>query len=88
MLAAEGDTVKVGQVVVKIDTSFKPEAKAKVEAPKAEVKVEAKKEPVVATPTTNNSSQTTSYATGTPSIAAAKIMAENNISVRTNEWYW
>ena len=29
VLAAEGDTVKVGQVVVKIDTSFKPEAKAK-----------------------------------------------------------
>jgi 2-oxoglutarate dehydrogenase E2 component (dihydrolipoamide succinyltransferase) len=75
VLAAEGDTVKVGQVVVKIDTSFKPEAK--VEAPKAEVK---KAEPVVATPTTNNASQTTSYATGTPSVAAAKIMAENNIS--------
>lgn len=76
VLAAEGDTVKVGQVVVKIDTSFKPEAKAAVEAPKAEVK---KAEPAVATPTTNNSSQTTSYATGTPSVAAAKIMAENNI---------
>lgn len=77
VLAAEGDTVKVGQVVVKIDTSFKPEAKSVVEAPKAEVK---KAEPVVATPTTNNASQTTSYATGTPSVAAAKIMAENNIS--------
>ena len=76
VLAAEGDTVKVGQVVVKIDTSFKPEAKAKVEAPKAEVKVEAKKEEakVSSTPAT------TSYATGTPSVAAAKIMAENNIS--------
>ncbi len=77
VLAAEGDTVKVGQVVVKIDTSFKPEAKATVEAPKVEAK---KVEPVVATPTTNNSSQTTSYATGTPSVAAAKIMTENNIS--------
>ncbi|MBK8366378.1 MAG: 2-oxoglutarate dehydrogenase complex dihydrolipoyllysine-residue succinyltransferase [Bacteroidetes bacterium] len=76
VLAAEGDTVKVGQVVVKIDTSFKPEAKAKVEAPKAEVKVETKKEEakVSSTPAT------TSYATGTPSVAAAKIMAENNIS--------
>ena len=76
VLAAEGDTVKVGQVVVKIDTSFKPEAKAKVEAPKTEVKVEAKKEEakVSSTPAT------TSYATGTPSVAAAKIMAENNIS--------
>lgn len=75
VLAAEGDTVKVGQVVVKIDTSFKPEAKAVVEAPKAEAKVEAKKEEVKA-PATPAS---TSYATGTPSIAAAKIMAENNI---------
>jgi 2-oxoglutarate dehydrogenase E2 component (dihydrolipoamide succinyltransferase) len=75
VLAAEGDTVKVGQVVVKIDTSFKPEAKAAVEAPKAEVKVEAKKEEVKAPAATS-----TSYATGTPSVAAAKIMAENNIS--------
>lgn len=75
VLAAEGDTVKVGQVVVKIDTSFKPEAKAAVEAPKAEAKVEAKKEDAkpAATPAS------TSYATGTPSVAAAKIMAENNI---------
>lgn len=83
VLAAEGDTVKVGQVVVKIDTSVKPEAKAKTEAPKAEVKAEAKKEETKAEPkkeaqTTNNSAQT-SYATGTPSIAAGKIMEENNI---------
>ena len=78
VLAAEGDTVKVGQVVVKIDTSFKPEVStSSTPAPKAEAK---KAEPVVATPTTNNSSQTTSYAAGTPSVAAAKIMAENNIS--------
>jgi 2-oxoglutarate dehydrogenase E2 component (dihydrolipoamide succinyltransferase) len=76
VLAAEGDTVKVGQVVVKIDTSFKPEAKAAVETPKAEVKVEAKKEEVKV----SSSPATTSYATGTPSVAAAKIMAENNIS--------
>lgn len=76
VLAAEGDTVKVGQIVVKIDTSFKPEAKPKIEAPKAEVKVEAKKEETKVSST----SATTSYATGTPSVAAAKIMAENNIS--------
>jgi 2-oxoglutarate dehydrogenase E2 component (dihydrolipoamide succinyltransferase) len=76
LLAAEGDTVKVGQVVLKIDTSFKPEAKAKVEAPKAEVKLEVKKEEVKAASTTTP----TSYATGTPSIAAAKMMTENNIA--------
>ena len=75
VLAAEGDTVNVGQVVVKIDTSFKPEAKATVEAPK----VEAKKAEPAATFTPNHSPASTSYATGTPSVSAAKIMAENNI---------
>lgn len=80
VLAAEGDTVKVGQVVVKIDTSFKPEAKAKeVVSEKKEVVGEKKPETVVSTQATNNSTQTT-YASGTPSVAAAKIMAENNIS--------
>src|ERR1700710_1447820 len=41
VLAAEGDTVKVGQVIVKIDPSVKPEAKK--EAPKAESKKEEPK---------------------------------------------
>ncbi len=80
VLAAEGDTVKVGQVVVKIDTSVKPEAKK--EAPKAETKTEAKKEEpkketVTSSAVEKNGDKT--YATGTPSVAAAKIMAENNI---------
>lgn len=78
VLAAEGDTVKVGQVVVKIDTSVKPEKKAAaVSEQKAEVKVEAKKEEVKQAAATTT--QTTSYATGTPSVSAAKMMAENNI---------
>lgn len=89
VLAAEGDTVKVGQVVVKIDTSVKPEPKK--EAPKAEpAKAEAKKEEPkkemasAKTEAVNNqqsaggSKQT--YASGTPSPAAGKLMAENNIS--------
>lgn len=76
VLAAEGDTVKVGQVVVKIDTSVKPEAKPKTEA-KAEVKAEAKKEEKQVVTATVEKSGT--YATGTPSIAAAKMMAENGI---------
>ncbi len=75
VLAAEGDTVKVGQVVVKIDTSFKPEAKK--ETPKAEAKVEVKKEePKKEAAVAANAG---TYATGTPSVSAAKIMAENNI---------
>jgi 2-oxoglutarate dehydrogenase E2 component (dihydrolipoamide succinyltransferase) len=84
ILAAEGDTVKVGQVVVKVDTSVKPTAKPKEEAKvdastssankKEEKKVEPKKEAVTST------TEKSTYATGTPSIAAAKIMAENGIS--------
>lgn len=82
VLAAEGDTVKIGQVVVKIDTSFKPEAKAAAPAPakqevKAETKVEAK--PEVKQESQSSKAQAQSYAIGTPSPAAAKLMAENNI---------
>jgi 2-oxoglutarate dehydrogenase E2 component (dihydrolipoamide succinyltransferase) len=81
--AEEGAVVKVGQVVCLIDTSAARPASAS--APVAEKTVEAVKEvaPVaekaapnpgpVATPAND------SYAKGTPSIAAAKIMAENNI---------
>ncbi len=77
VLVAEGETVKVGQVVVKIDTSVKPEAKT--EAPKTETKPEVKKEESKA-PAKTEPVAATSYATGTPSPAAAKLMAENNIS--------
>jgi 2-oxoglutarate dehydrogenase E2 component (dihydrolipoamide succinyltransferase) len=92
VLAAEGDTVKVGQVVAKIDTSVKAEAKA--EAPKeekkeekkeastdkAEPKKDAKDEPKKETAKTEEKSDGKStYATGTPSVAAGKMMEENNI---------
>lgn len=79
ILAAEGDTVKIGQVVVKIDTSFKPEPKAaKVEA-KVEAKKEEKAEPKKEAAVVSSGSEKT-YATGTPSPAAAKLMAENGIA--------
>jgi 2-oxoglutarate dehydrogenase E2 component (dihydrolipoamide succinyltransferase) len=73
LLAAEGDTVKVGQVVCSIDTSVKGEKKAEVAAPKVEVKVEAKKEVVKET------EKADSYASGTPSPAAKKLMDENKV---------
>jgi len=73
LLAAEGDTVKVGQVVCSIDTSVKGEKKAEVVAPKAEVKVEAKKEVV------KEAVKADSYASGTPSPAAKKLMDENKV---------
>lgn len=80
VLAAEGDTVKVGQVVVKIDNSVKPEAKkesqkeeVKSQKEEAAPKKEEKKAEVVA------EKKETSYASGTPSIAASKMMAENGV---------
>ena len=80
-MAAEGDTVKVGQVVCIIDTSVKGEKKVEkkvesVQVQSSKVVVDAVKE---AAPTTINKQQTTSYANGTPSPAAKKLMDENNI---------
>ncbi|HEX8516596.1 MAG TPA: biotin/lipoyl-containing protein, partial [Bacteroidia bacterium] len=79
ILAAEGDTVKVGQVVCSVDTSVKGEKKteSKAEAPKAKaevtVKEENKKELVKET------AKAESYANGTPSPAAKKLMDENKV---------
>ncbi|WP_343635594.1 2-oxoglutarate dehydrogenase complex dihydrolipoyllysine-residue succinyltransferase [Fluviicola sp.] len=87
--AAEGDVVKVGQVVCLIDTSAERPAGSAApaaEAPKAEAKAEATPQPVAApaektsAPTPNPGPVSDSYAKGTPSPAAAKIMAENGVS--------
>ncbi|WP_343698136.1 2-oxoglutarate dehydrogenase complex dihydrolipoyllysine-residue succinyltransferase [Flavobacterium sp.] len=81
--AEEGDTVAVGAVVCLIDTDAAkqsgsadaaPKAEApKAEAPKAEVKEAPKAEPVQAP-------AAASYAAGTPSPAARKILDEKNIA--------
>lgn len=83
LLAGEGDTVKVGQAIVKIDTSVKPEAngkadEAKKEVKKAEEKAETKKEEVKKEEKKKEEVKT--YATGTPSPAASKLMAESKIN--------
>jgi 2-oxoglutarate dehydrogenase E2 component (dihydrolipoamide succinyltransferase) len=73
-LASEGDTVKVGSVICTIDTSVKAETKpASVAAPAPAS--ESKK----STPAESPAPQTGSYAAGTPSPAAKKIMDENKI---------
>ena len=80
--AEDGDTVAVGAVVCLIDTSAEKPAdfvsadavEEVVEA--APVKVEA---PKAAAPSPDPIAKK-SYASGTPSVAAAKIMKENNIS--------
>lgn len=83
--AAEGDVVKVGQVVCLIDTSAERpagSAPAAAEAPKAVEAAPAKAEAVAekSAPAPNPGPATDSYAKGTPSPAAAKMMAENGIS--------
>ena len=76
--AEEGDVVEVGQVVCLIDTSAAKPAGGSVEAPKAEVKEEVKAAPApVATPAP--AAPATTYATGTPSPAAKKVLDEKGI---------
>ncbi|WP_312557545.1 2-oxoglutarate dehydrogenase complex dihydrolipoyllysine-residue succinyltransferase [Empedobacter brevis] len=76
--AEEGDVVEVGQVVCLIDTDApRPEGGSApaAEAPKAEVKEEVKAAPApVATP-----APAATYATGTPSPAAKKVLDEKGI---------
>ncbi len=88
LLAAEGDTVKVGQEIVSIDNSVKGESKkseagsaVKKEESKQEVKAESKKEAVKegAKETVKETSKADGYAAGTPSPAAKKILDENKI---------
>src|SRR5690554_4533489 len=75
--AEEGDAVAVGEVVCLIDTSAaKPEGAATTtEAPK----VEEKKEEVKAAP----AASAATYATGSASPAAKKILDEKNIDPAT-----
>ena len=75
--ANEGDAVEVGAVVCLIDTSAKASKVDDIELPKkVEDKVIEKK--VVET---ENKVEQSSFASGTPSPAAAKILSEKNISV-------
>jgi 2-oxoglutarate dehydrogenase E2 component (dihydrolipoamide succinyltransferase) len=74
--AEEGDAVAVGEVVCLIDTdAAKPEVSGAV---KKEVVENTKKEVVVEAPAKKES-----YATGSPSPAAKKILSEKNISAST-----
>ena len=76
---AEGDTVQVGQVVASLDTAFQPEAAASAAPASAPEIAPAVKTPLVEKPAEAVESvvKPTSYAHGTPSPAASKLMAEN-----------
>jgi 2-oxoglutarate dehydrogenase E2 component (dihydrolipoamide succinyltransferase) len=83
ILAAEGDTVKVGAVVCTIDTSVVGEAKA---APVAKQDETKKVEAAVAAPVAkvetvaaSNGESKVTYASGIPSPAASKMLAEQGV---------
>ena len=73
-IAAEGDTLAIGAVVCKIEDGGA--APAKADAPKAEEKAVVTEDKTTA-PVAERSGE--SYATGTPSPAAGKILAEKGI---------
>jgi 2-oxoglutarate dehydrogenase E2 component (dihydrolipoamide succinyltransferase) len=87
--AGEGDVVKVGQVVCLIDTSAERPAGSAPKVADASTSSVTKEEvkaapvaaaaPAAAAPSPDPVKKDT-YAAGTPSVAASKIMAENNIS--------
>ncbi|MFM8596157.1 MAG: 2-oxoglutarate dehydrogenase complex dihydrolipoyllysine-residue succinyltransferase [Flavobacteriales bacterium] len=81
--AAEGDVVKVGQVVCLIDTSAaRPAGSPAAEVPAAiEVKATPSPAPAAAPATPNpDPIKPASYAAGSASPAAAKIIKENNVN--------
>ena len=83
--AEDGDTVAVGAVVCLIDTSAeKPAGFTSAPVESAPVVKAQESKPVAAAPSPDPVKPVvenkTSYASGTPSLAAAKIMAENGVT--------
>jgi 2-oxoglutarate dehydrogenase E2 component (dihydrolipoamide succinyltransferase) len=84
--ANEGDTVAVGSVIATIDTSAAAQAKNEKPAPKPEEKEQVQpvqtEKPAQAEPQPEKqvSAEKQSYASGTPSPAAEKILDEKNIA--------
>jgi len=74
--AEVGDVVEVGQVVCLIDTSAEKPAGGSSDKPKPAPKSEAPNPGPVSAPV-----QQKTYATGHPSVAAKKLMDENNVQV-------
>jgi 2-oxoglutarate dehydrogenase E2 component (dihydrolipoamide succinyltransferase) len=72
-VASEGDTLPIGAVVCTIEEGGAADASPKAESPKAEAPVADKASAPVAEKTGE------SYATGTPSPSAAKILAEKGV---------
>ena len=79
IIVEEGEDVEIGAVVASIDTSAEPPAEKAAPAPKETTS--QKEEPAPKTEVVERST-TSNYATGTPSPAANKILAEKGISAQ------
>lgn len=79
LVAQEGDTVNVGDVICKIDTSVEAPADAPARVPAAEPESAAPTPEESAAPAAAPAAQAESHAKGHPSIAAKKLMDENGI---------
>jgi len=77
-MANEGDTVAVGSIICTVDTDGLKPASVAASPKKEEPKVEVKKEDVKSAEPIK-APATASYASGTPSPAAKKIMDENSV---------
>jgi len=75
-VAKEGDVLPIGAVVCTIEAGVAATAPAKTAEP---TKEEVKEEEKLAVATSAEAKQSSSYASGTPSPAAAKILAEKGI---------
>ena len=73
-VATEGSDLKIGDIIAKIDTDAAAPTASAPPVVKTETVAAAAPAPSVAT-----ASQSANYATGTPSPAAAKIMAESGV---------
>lgn len=80
ILAAAGDTVAVGATAATIDTSKQGNAPAVAAAPKAEAEAAAVAAPTPAPAAAPSPGPAASYAAGHAAPAAAKMMAENNVT--------
>jgi 2-oxoglutarate dehydrogenase E2 component (dihydrolipoamide succinyltransferase) len=77
VVAAEGDTLAIGAVVCSIEDGGAAPAKAKEEAPAATEKAAVAEDKSAAAPVAEKGGD--SYATGTPSPSAGKILAEKGV---------
>ncbi|MBB4080467.1 2-oxoglutarate dehydrogenase E2 component (dihydrolipoamide succinyltransferase) [Lewinella aquimaris] len=82
-VAAEGDDLKIGALVAKIDTSVQEEAESAPAAPSGSGSQPASSATQPQSTAPAAPPQSESYASGTPSPAAGKILREGNIDPKT-----